>query len=203
MVREHDLNKLDNFIKGFYISEDTCDKINDYFNDILIGKKPSNPPPIEAKDRGYTVCDLNHTFPEELVQEYFKELFTAVNQYKEAYPACYQDMNPWGLHPHINVQHYKPGDSYSHWHCENTGYDKDLLGRCLVFITYLNDVTDSGETEFLHQNLKIKPEKGLTVIFPTNWPWLHRGVPSPTQEKNIVTGWFHFMYRDKDNNWTM
>jgi len=60
-------------------------------------------------------------------------------------------------------------------------------------MTYLNDVTDEGGTEFFHQKLKVSPEKGLTLIWPVDWTHLHRGVPSPTQEKYIITGWFSFI----------
>ena len=60
-------------------------------------------------------------------------------------------------------------------------------------MTYLNDVTDGGETEFLHQGLKVQPQKGLTLIWPADWTHTHRGVASPTQEKAIVTGWFNYV----------
>ena len=44
-----------------------------------------------------------------------------------------------------NIQKYKPGDGFYEWHCErNTGW---FGGRCLVFMTYLNDVAEGG-TEF-------------------------------------------------------
>ena len=48
-------------------------------------------------------------------------------------------------------------------------------------MTYLNDVTDAGETEWYHQRLKIQPQKGLTIIWPCDWTHTHRVVPSPTQ----------------------
>jgi len=32
----------------------------------------------------------------------------------------------------------------------------------------------------------------LTLIWPTDWTFTHRGVPSLTEEKYIVTGWFNF-----------
>jgi hypothetical protein len=54
-------------------------------------------------------------------------------------------------------------------------------------------VTDQGETEFYHQNIKIKPEKGLTIIWPADWTFTHRGLPSLTQEKFVVTGWFSYV----------
>jgi hypothetical protein len=60
-------------------------------------------------------------------------------------------------------------------------------------MTYLNDVTDGGETEWKYQKLKIQPRKGLTVIWPTDWTHTHRGLPSKTQDKYIMTGWLNFI----------
>jgi len=60
-------------------------------------------------------------------------------------------------------------------------------------MTYLNNVKDSGETEWFYQNLKIKPEAGLTVIWPTDWTFTHRGIPSKTEIKYIVTGWYSYI----------
>ena len=63
--------------------------------------------------------------------------------------------------------------------------------RYLVFATYLNTVEDQGGTAFKYQDLTIKAEKGLTMIWPSDFPFTHRGVISPTEEKFIVTGWIH------------
>jgi tryptophan synthase alpha subunit len=65
--------------------------------------------------------------------------------------------------------------------------------RHLVFMTYLNDITDQGETEFYYQQLKVKPEKGLTLMWGVDWTFTHRGIVSPTQEKYITTGWLSFI----------
>ena len=46
--------------------------------------------------------------------------------------------------------------------------------RALAWMVYLNDVEEGGETEFLYQQLKIKPSKGRVVIWP-------RTIYSPTQ----------------------
>ena len=62
----------------------------------------------------------------------------------------------------------------------------------MVFMTYLNDVTDGGETEFYHQQLKIKPKKGLTVIWPAGYTHVHRGITSNTETKYIATGWYGY-----------
>ena len=59
-------------------------------------------------------------------------------------------------------------------------------------MTYLNDVSDGGETAFLYQNVKVKPEKGLTLIWPAEWTHTHKGMVSMTQTKYIITGWYSF-----------
>ena len=68
-----------------------------------------------------------------------------------------------------------------------------VSSRHLVFMTYLNDVDDEGHTEFYHQKLKVKPRKNLTLIWPTDWTFTHRGIASPTQEKYITTGWLNYL----------
>ena len=65
-----------------------------------------------------------------------------------------------------------------------------ITNRALVYMTYLNTVTDQGETEFKYQKTKYKPVKGKSLIWPTDFTHTHRGIPSPTQEKWIATGWF-------------
>ena len=54
---------------------------------------------------------------------------------------------------------------------------------------YLNDVEEGGETEFLYQKRKFKPEKGTVMVWPGAYTHLHRGNP-PMSDKYIATGWY-------------
>ena len=36
-------------------------------------------------------------------------------------------------------------------------------------------------------------ETGLTVIWPADWMFLHKGVVAKKEEKFIITGWFSFI----------
>jgi len=63
------------------------------------------------------------------------------------------------------------------------------MNRLFAFMTYLNDVPDGG-TEFLYQNMTVRAEKGLTLIWPSAWTHMHRGRVSNTKEKYIITGWY-------------
>jgi len=97
-----------------------------------------------------------------------------------------------------NIQKYNPNEAFFQWHMERASY-KDLNSyRHLVFMTYLNDVTDGGQTEWFHQGVKIQPEKGMTYIWPCDWTHVHRGIPSPTQTKYITTGWYTYHLPDFD-----
>ncbi len=49
--------------------------------------------------------------------------------------------------------------------------------RILIFMVYLNDDFNGGETVFPHYNDSIKPKKGSILMWPPLWMYLHRGNP--------------------------
>ena len=59
-------------------------------------------------------------------------------------------------------------------------------------MTYLNDIEQEGATEFLHYGVKINPREGRTLIWPSEWTHVHRGIPTSSKEKYIITGWIKF-----------
>jgi len=124
---------------------------------------------------------------------YVKQLQGVADAYIAKYPQCNM-YDGWGLREDPQVQKYKPNGGYFPWHCERSSAGPEVVSsRHLAFLTYLNDVTDAGETEFMLQNLKVQPRKGLTLIWPADWTHTHRGVASPTQEKYLITGWFNYL----------
>ena len=100
-------------------------------------------------------------------------------------------IDPFEINFTFNMQRFLPGEGYHAFHCEkdSSKYDK----RCLTWMVYLNDVNEGGETEWLYQQLKVKPKRGTVVIWPTGFTHLHRGNP-PMSNKYIVTGWFSSNY---------
>ena len=122
------------------------------------------------------------------IKKYFQELQIGIDDYFAKYPHV-DTMHLWNKEP-TNIQYYSPGGGFKRWHYERDTVDFPQVSRGLVFMTYLNDVTDKGETEWFYQNKKIQPRKGLSAIWPPDFTHTHRGIPSPTQEKYIVTGWW-------------
>lgn len=137
--------------------------------------------------------DVAFTLPtnDRRLNDYIDCLQSVIRLYKAKYDDLDMRVSDWGFVEPINIQHYKPGEGFLVWHTERTGVD--TANRLLVFMTYLNDVSDGGETEWKYLGLKVKPEKGLTVIWSADWMHTHRGVKSPTQQKTIITGWLSFI----------
>ena len=85
-------------------------------------------------------------------------------------------------------QRTKPGGGYHMWHCENSTYE--MSNRTLVWMIYLNDVEEGGETEFLHQHVRLTPKRGTVVFWPAAFTHQHRGNPPLKGTKYILTGWY-------------
>ena len=84
------------------------------------------------------------------------------------------------------IKRYKKNkDGYHTWHYDWMAASPNAAGRTMVLMFYLNDVEEGGETEFLHQNLKIKPEKGKVVIFPAYFTHIHKGNIPISNDKYI------------------
>jgi hypothetical protein len=116
----------------------------------------------------------------------FQSLGKAVLEFRESYPFFKGPFKDMGY----GVQRTQPGEHY-HWHID--GGSHDFSHRQLVAIWYLNDVAGpGGETEFLFQDIKIKPEPGKLILFPPFWTHEHRGVTLESGVKYIATTWVVF-----------
>ena len=61
--------------------------------------------------------------------------------------------------------------------------------RVISSITYLNDDFSDGETEIMGEI--IKPKKNYSLIFPSNWAFLHRGLKVREGIKKIMVVHFY------------
>ena len=128
------------------------------------------------------------------------EKFHAVSAYMEILMGCYSDyLEQWDFlksflsRVHVGgfkIQKYDEGGHFKKLHSERTSLN--YLHRTLVWMTYLNDVQDGGETEFPMFGVKVKPEKGKTLVWPAEWTHAHLGAVVKKGEKYIITGWMHF-----------
>ena len=185
-----------NFIHEEYLDDlSICDKLIEYHKNghqqigtLSYGKNSIfNPNIKDSIDVAF-----QYTKNEKLYSEYIQFLGKVVKNYIDKFPYC-NIGDAWEIVENINIQYYKPGGGFKVWHSERLSKLPPASERHLAFMTYLNDVTDQGGTEFYHQKYITQARKGLTLIWPVDWTHTHRGVVSPTQEKYIITGWFSFI----------
>lgn len=120
--------------------------------------------------------------------------FNGLQQCYESYTNRFSVLKDAVIHgTAMKMQRTSPGGGYHIWHSEQGG--KTHAERVLVYMLYLNSLTDkqAGETEFLYQQLRIKPEENTMVIWPAAYTHAHRGnVVHGENSKYIVTGWFYY-----------
>jgi hypothetical protein len=98
----------------------------------------------------------------------------------------------------VNIQKYPAGrGGYPHWHCEISPEPSlEGLHRLVLWMYYLNDVEEGGETEFWFQQRAIRPRKGTMVIAPAGFTHTHRGNVPLSGDKYILTSWLLFNRAD-------
>jgi len=143
-------------------------------------------PPIERKDEVVFVAPLySTTYPRPPVKAYFDFLTECFKSYVERYAITfdgpiYNDV--------FKIHKVRKSEGYHVWHYENTGPEN--IDRLMAYMTYLEVPKEGGETEFLHQSLRIDPVVGRTLIWPAGYTHMHRGNPPLEGEKMYITGWF-------------
>jgi hypothetical protein len=166
-----------------------CDDLVDYYhNSSEYKQKGMVSGGLKPDSKTSTDVTIYPNSSNESVVTYMTFINQCLGSYKETFDAF---MYPVGFAEGCNIQYYEPGEGFPKWHCERGMHQSNQ--RALAFMTYLNDVTDGGETEWLYQEKKLQPKKGLTAIWPTDFTHTHRGIISPTQTKIIITGWFNYV----------
>ncbi|MEP1740524.1 MAG: 2OG-Fe(II) oxygenase [Kangiellaceae bacterium] len=97
----------------------------------------------------------------------------------------------------INLQRYTKGSGgYHHWHSEHYPHPTDQtqksLHRVLLWLIYLNDVEEGGETEFFYQQASVKPTKGSLILAPVNFTHTHRGCVPISNDKYVLASWINY-----------
>jgi hypothetical protein len=183
---------MNDFLEEYTISDQVVDKIVEFYKkneDQAIQGQVDGGVDKNVKDSKDIVVPT--TYEEEPFITYKNELHNCIELYGRKYELL-KTIYSFGLIEPLVIQKYSKGGGFKKFHAERLGKFDHSIKRCLVYMTYLNDVEDGG-TEFIYQNKTIKAVKGKTVIWPSDWTHSHKGQISHTKEKLIITGWYsHF-----------
>ena len=152
---------------------------------------------LEIKNRlDRSISPKELALPEnKIYREYFQSLFECYKEYNLQWPFLKSFVNELDIGK-FNIGKYMPGQHFQKIHCERSGIE--TLHRVFAFMTYLNDVKEGGSTYFSHYDLDIKPQKGLTLLWPAEWTHSHKGNILKSGLKYIITGWLTFPNYKKD-----
>lgn len=107
-------------------------------------------------------------------------IFDCSKDYSERYSLDIGNLTP------ISISKYFEGNSMGP-HIDSYGENpKEVLSVVL----YLNDNYEGGELYFKNQNIKIKPEFGSLVAFPSTNPYFHESLPVTSGIKYISPGFW-------------
>lgn len=111
--------------------------------------------------------------------QFYTMLLAAIGPYSEKY-----GIHETFYHEDYSVLRYRGGQQY-HAH-----YDGGTnVGRCISAICYLNSDYEGGEIEFVNFGVKIKPEPGMLILFPSNYAYTHIAHPVTDGTKYAIVTW--------------
>ena len=190
---------MSNFIERIsgHLSEKECDAVIDFFESKkelhfagCSGPKVINDPTKKIDTEMF--IDIRELCEDSRLNPVAKALRTACEEYIKNYPFLLK-LTEWSVHHDFKIQRYNPNEAYFVEHCENDGsVDGNMERRLIAVMVYLNTVTDGGQTHFPTQNISFSPKAGDILMWPAYWTHSHHGIPSPSQVKYIITGWYVF-----------
>jgi predicted 2-oxoglutarate/Fe(II)-dependent dioxygenase YbiX len=89
-------------------------------------------------------------------------------------------------HENYNVLRYRTGQEYKPHSDGSTS-----TGRAISAICYLNNDYEGGHIEFTRFGVKIKPEPGMLILFPSNYAYEHIAHPVTSGTKYAIVTWIH------------
>lgn len=127
--------------------------------------------------------------------ELFGALDITLNHYSTAlYPFAEKNIKSREATMHL-LRYDKTGHLPAH-------QDQGVSTRVLSVLLYLNDDYEGGEIEFMHSKIKLKPESGSVLFFPSNFLYVHEVYPVTKGPRYALPNWYHNVLGDEFRNST-
>lgn len=113
------------------------------------------------------------------------QFYILINRAANSYCNRYGINEPFWHEPY-NVLKYRKGQEYK------PHYDGCTAGhRHISVICYLNNDYVGGEIEFPNFDIRINPEPGMMLVFPSNFAYTHIAKPVIEGTKYAMVTWLH------------
>lgn len=126
----------------------------------------------------YMSRTVNNPLVQNIHNQFYMLLLAATNSYAYRF-----GINEFLFHEDYNLLKYQTGQEYKAHYDGGTN-----IARAISALVYLNDDYEGGEIEFVNFNVKIKPQAGMMILFPSNYAYKHVAHPVLSGIKyNLVT----------------
>jgi predicted 2-oxoglutarate/Fe(II)-dependent dioxygenase YbiX len=124
--------------------------------------------PSSQSTLGQRFKEISNTIIDEIIPDYTEEHLVTTSGYEG-----------WRL-----LKYSGGGEYHSH-------YDHSPANsRIVSLVAFLEEPEEGGELEFPFFKVKIKPEIGDVVVFPSNFPYVHIAHPVTAGTKCSLVTWF-------------
>jgi predicted 2-oxoglutarate/Fe(II)-dependent dioxygenase YbiX len=129
---------------------------------------------------GITACaqELNNNVAQNIHNQMYLLLLASTIPYAQK-----QGLEEMHHEPYTMLR-YRDGQEYK---AHADGFTN--IGRSVSAIVYLNDDYEGGEVEFVNFGIKIKPESGMLLLFPSNYAYRHIAHPVTNGTKYAIVTW--------------
>ncbi len=115
-----------------------------------------------------------------IIKTIYNAIVKCSKEYSDRYSIDIGNLTP------VSISKYFEGQSMGS-HIDSYG---DNPKEVLSIVLYLNDNYEGGELYFKNQNIKIKPEAGSLIAFPSVDPYFHESLPVSSGIKYISPGFW-------------
>lgn len=186
------LTDVRNYVQWFdaALPAEFCAQMLDSFNKM--GQFHSN------NGRGHQVALNQSTWVELNIQPhvdqafmgfFYKQIDRYLAQYNERLPMLLP-VPPWPHLEDLRIKRYRC-DAEDRFQPHFDAAEKHA-NRYMVFLWYLNDVDEGGETEFPDLGIKVQARAGRLLMFPPYWMFQHAGLRPISNDKYIVSTYLLF-----------
>lgn len=129
------------------------------------------------------ITHLSHVSTNQVLHNIHNQFYISLLASSNFYASKFE-FNETLYHEGYALLKYKDSEQY------RSHYDGDTsIARVISAVCYLNNDYDGGEIEFVNFGIKIKPEPGMLILFPSNFAYRHIAYPVTNGTKYALVTW--------------
>jgi hypothetical protein len=187
-----DMNELKHYIRVYdhNLEAPLCQKMIDSFHGLeRFQRRNGRGVRAGLEGSGWAELNVSKLSDADFVEMFRRIIYAALARYNHDIGLTIAIPNSAKFSDLI-MKRYRPGgDDRFQLHFDAINH---VANRYLVFLWYLNDVAEGGETRFPQLEHSVESKAGRLLVFPPYWMYQHEGLPPRTGDKYILSTYLLF-----------